>query len=136
MPPPKKIRPRLSCHNIGAAFKRARPHMRRACQAVSDSKCEHGLITWTAFKVMWSLLSRLQDTTTTTKFRLPHLKRNRAFWTLMSAIWVLAVKCVVDEDCDTNKIAAQTFPMIKSPRHVLRAELRLLNLLDWQLPRA
>jgi hypothetical protein len=107
--------------------------MRRACRVVSSSPCEQGSIVWATFRLMWEFLNRCHDTCSATP--LPRIGDSRDFWSLVAACWVLGVKCVVDEDCKTNCIAAATFPRLKSPRHVLRAELRLLSTLDWRLPR-
>lgn len=118
----------LSLRTLGVSFRRARPHIRRACRLVSSSACEQGRIVWATFRLLWEYLGQCQGTT-------PRAGVGRSFWSLVAACWVLAVKCVIDEDCETNLIAAKTFPRLKSARHVLRAELRLLSSLNWHLPR-
>lgn len=115
----------LNQRTLGIAFQKARRRIRQACKAISDSAWERGRIFWITFRIAWECLAKTQAA-----------NKKMALWGLLSASWVLAVKCVVDEDCDANLVASQTFPGIKSARHVLRAELRLLCMLNWKLPHA
>jgi len=109
--------------------------MLRASRVVSTSACEQGLITWTTFRVLWNFVCQHERRHAQQTTKLPRIGAGRDFWSLVAACWVIGAKCVLDEDSDANLIAAQTFPGIKSSRHVLRAELRLLCALDWRMPR-